>query len=393
MQLNGIRIISFNHFLLGPLGIQFLADLGADVIAIESCSGAFQRKWGGMGTKKIIGEGGLHAVANRNKRNIAIDLKTPEGIEIVKQLIKTADVVAENFRPGVMEKLGLGFDHIKTLNPQIIYASASGFGASGPYKDRPGQDMMAQTVSGMSWITGSKQDGPKLIGVSAIDHHGAMVLAAGILGALVKKERTGKGSRVEVNLLSSALDLQAESLVYYFNGKKPDCHQTESQIGSWYHDSPYGIYKTADRYMGLSLGDTNLVLTAMGIAHTYTQDDVYTKRHKIAHEVGQKMLTKTYTEWEQIFKQNGVWYTEINDYEDMAKDPQIQHNGDIITIPTEDGEDLTVVANPVRYDGQVAAVRLPPQKLGAQTHEILDEIGISADKKQHLIKQGIVIAK
>ena len=210
---------------------------------------------------------------------------------------------------------------------------------------------------------------------------------------MVKKERTGKGSRVEVNLLSSALDLQAESLVYYFNGKKPDCHQTESQIGSWYHDSPYGIYKTADRYMGLSLGDTNLVLTAMGIAHTYTQDDVYTKRHQIAHEVGQKMLTKTYAQWEQIFQQNGVWYTEINDYEDMAKDPQIQHNGDIITIPTEDGEDLTVVANPVRYDGQVAAVRLPPQKLGAQTHEILDEIGISADKKQHLIKQGIVIAK
>ncbi len=394
MQLQGIRIISFNHFLMGPLGMQFLADLGADVIAIESCQGAFQRQWGGMGSKKIMGEGGLHAVANRNKRSLAVDLKSPEGVALVKKLIATADVVSDNFRPGVMDKLGFSFEDLKAINPQIIYAGASGFGPTGPYKNRPGQDMMGQTISGMSWITGTKETGPRMVGVSVIDHHGAMILAAGILGALVQKERTGEGCRVDVNLLSSALDLQAESLVYYFNGKKPDCHQQESQIGSWFHGAPYGIYKASDRYIGLSLGDANVILKLLGVRTdtTYSEADMYNKRHEIAHLIGDAVQDKTYDALATLFEPNGVWYTQVNDYDDVINDPQIQHNGDFLKVMDADGEDLILVANPVRYNGEIAPVRLPPQKLGAQTHEILDEIGLLEQDKKNLIEQGVVVA-
>ena len=155
-HLKGIKIVSFNHFLMGPVGIQFLADLGADVIAIEPIDGAFQRKWGGA-NRNIDGQTMLQLTGNRNKRSFALNLKSPEGIAIARKLIASADVVAENYRPGVMAKLGLGHDDIRKFKPDIIYAAASGFGADGPYVDRPGQDLIIQAMSGLATITGNAE--------------------------------------------------------------------------------------------------------------------------------------------------------------------------------------------------------------------------------------------
>ena len=152
-NLKGIKILSFNHFLMGPLGIQFLADLGADVITIEPPQGAFQRKWGAAGSKRVNNHTMMHIVSNRNKRSLALDLKKEESKKIIFDLVKETDVVAENFRPGTLDKLGLGYSKLKNLNPEIIYATANGFGSDGPYKDKPGQDLIAQAMSGLSMIT------------------------------------------------------------------------------------------------------------------------------------------------------------------------------------------------------------------------------------------------
>ena len=181
-HLKGIRVVSFNHFLMGPVAIQFLADLGAEVIAIEPIEGAFQRKWGGA-NRRIDGQTMLQLTGNRNKRSFALNLKSPEGIAIARKLTANADVIAENYRPGVMTKLGLGYDDIRAIKPDVIYAAASGFGADGPYVDRPGQDLIVQAMSGLATITGTREDGPRAIGVSAVDHHGAALFAAGILAA------------------------------------------------------------------------------------------------------------------------------------------------------------------------------------------------------------------
>ena len=324
MQLDGIRIVSFNHFLMGPLGIQFLADLGAEVIMIEPIKGAFQRHWGGSDAKKAGGETTLELVANRNKKSVCLDLKDPDALDIAKKLVMSADVVAENFRPGVMDKLGIGYETLKELNPNVIFASARGFGPDGPYVNRPGQDMIAQSLSGLAWITSKEGEVPRLVGTSAIDHHGAMIFAAGILGALVKKGRTGKGGRVDVNLFSAALNLQAESLVCYFNGNKPECSQQPSHVGSWYHEAPYGIYETADRYIGLSLGNLPLMMEAIGASGEFQaeQNEAYARRDEISKFFADKLKEKTFAKWAEIFESKSIWFTQVNDYEDLAEDPQ-----------------------------------------------------------------------
>lgn len=392
MQLEGIRVVSFNHFLMGPLGVQFLGDLGAEIIAIEPPKGAFQRHWGGQNSKRAGGETTLELVANRNKKSICLDLKSPEAVEIAKKLIETADVVAENFRPGVMEKLGLGYEELKKINPGLIFASASGFGADGPYVNRPGQDMIAQSLSGMAWITGKQGEVPRLIGTSAIDQHGAMIYAAGILGALVKKARTGEGGRVDVNLFSAALNLQAESLVCYFNGERPVSTQQPASVGSWYHEAPYGIYATADRYIGLSLGNLGVMLEAIGLAETFniTQEEAFARREEISAVFAERLKTKPFHEWAQILEARDIWYTEVNDYDALAKDPQVLHNGDFVEVESWNGEKITLVANPVRYNGVVAPIRLVPQKLGAQTEEVLTELGISKNHLDDLVAKGTI---
>lgn len=392
MQLDGIRIVSFNHFLMGPLGIQFLADLGAEVIAIEPIKGAFQRHWGGSDAKKAGGETMLELVANRNKKSVCLDLKDPDALEIAKKLAAGADVVAENFRPGVMEKLGLGYETLKQLNPNVIFASASGFGPDGPYVNRPGQDMIAQSLSGLAWITGKEGEVPRLVGTSAIDHHGAMIYAAGILGALVKKARTGEGGRVDVNLFSAALNLQAESLVCYFNGDKPKGSQQPSHVGSWYHEAPYGIYETADQFIGLSLGNLPSMLEAIGASGEFQaeQNEAYARRDDISKIFAGKLKAKSFAEWAAIFDARDIWYTQVNDYEDLAEDPQQIHNGDLMKVEAWTGEEITLVANPVRYDGTTTPVTLAPQKLGAQTSEVLTDLGFSEEEQETLRKKGAI---
>src|SRR5207302_8144314 len=231
--LSGIRVVSFNHFLLGPMGIQALADLGADVIAVESTEGAWQRHWSSSNVWHD-GQSMLHTCTNRNKRSLALDLKSSQGREIALKLIRSADVLAENFRPGVMDKLGLGYDELSRHKPDLIYASASGYGPDGPYAQRPGQDLLAQALFGVMAITGQQATGPRPVGVSAVDHHGAALFAMGILAALVRRERTGKGCRVDPSLLQAALDLQAESLTAWCNAaQRPATVGSSRNVAGW----------------------------------------------------------------------------------------------------------------------------------------------------------------
>lgn len=261
--LRGIRVLSFNHFLMGPVGVQFLADLGADVIAIEPPEGAFQRKWGGA-DKRVDGQTMLLLTGNRNKRSLTLDLKKPEALAVAKKLIAKSDVITENFRPGVLDKLGLGYEAAKKIKPDIIYAAASGYGPDGPYVNRPGQDLLVQALSGLATITGSREHGPRAVGVSAVDHHGAALFAAGILAALVKKGRTGQGGRVDVSLLSAAIDLQMESFTCYLNGDRPEDVRQPGQISGWYYGAPYGIYATKDGHIAISLGSLETLFDALG---------------------------------------------------------------------------------------------------------------------------------
>ncbi len=389
-MLDGIRIVSFNHFLMGPFGIQHLADMGADVIALEPIGGAWQRKWGGGG-RSVDGQSLLFLCANRNKRSLSINLKSPEGKEIAKRLIKSADVVSENYRPGVMKAFGLDYEAVKAIKPDIVYASASGYGQTGPYVDRPGQDLLIQAMSGVAAITGTK-DGARTVGVSAIDHHGAALLAMGILAGIVRKQRTGQGTHVDVSLLQAAIDLQMESFTCYLNGPKPESNRQPKHIAGWYYGSPYGIYQASDAEIVISLTPLPQLSKVLDSAELAAMDvnDWYSRREEIAALVQKKIATKTKAEWFDIFEKNDVWYAPVNDYEAVLADPQVKHNEAFMTIKSATGAPVNLVRHPIRFDGKGRDVVLPPQKLGAQTADVLREIGYGDSEIDGFVKAKIV---
>jgi crotonobetainyl-CoA:carnitine CoA-transferase CaiB-like acyl-CoA transferase len=390
--LNGIRVLSFNHFLMGPVGVQFLADLGADVIAVEPPDGAFQRKWSGANNKRVDGQSMLLLVGNRNKRSLVLDLKKPEAIGIARRLIATSDVLTENFRPGVLDKLGLGFEAARAIRPDIIYAAASGFGPDGPYVNRPGQDLLVQALSGLAAITGTRSSGPRAVGVSAVDHHGAALFAAGILAALVRRAKSGKGCRVDVNLLSAALDLQQESLTHYMNGEPADDTRQPEHVSGWYYSAPYGIYATRDGHVAISLGSLDVLGDALNLPHEQRVPDreAFTRRDEVTAAIAADIARRTTAECLEVFAAHGIWHAPVNDYSKLADDPQIMHNRSFQTVPGATGTPITLVSHPIRYDGEVPEVQLPPQKLGAQSEDILTELGYDNDAIQSFYSTGAI---
>lgn len=389
--LEGIKVVSFNHFLMGPAGMQILGDLGADVIAVEPVGGSFQRQWGG-GNRKVDGESLLFLCANRNKRSVALDLKSERGVEIARKLVMGADVVAENFRPGVMERLGLGYDAVKAGNPGVIYAAASGYGPGGPYVDRPGQDMLIQALSGLAAVSGDYEEGAHPVGVSAVDHHGAMILAMSILAALINRGRTGEGCRVDVNLLSSAIDLQMESLTCFLNGPRPETIRHPKNSGGWMFPAPYGAYKTADGYIVLSFADMPTLAKALeepALAE-FPNDDTFPRREEIIPIVARALLKRPTSQWEGILTEYKLWHAPVNDYAALENDPQVAYLGSFEKVQGVTETPLTLVKHPVQYNGKVPPVRLPPQPLGAQTSEVLRELGYSDAEIEQLASEEIV---
>ena len=390
--LKGIRVVSFNHFLLGPVGIQALGDLGADVIAVEPPEGAWQRHWSGA-NKYVDGQSMLFVVGNRNKRSVALNLKDKRAQDIALRLCRTADVVAENFRPGVIDRLGLGYERLKADNPSLIFASASGFGADGPYADRPGQDLMIQAMFGLARITGNSETGPRTVGVSAADHHGAALFALGIVAALLRRARTGQGCRVDANLMQASLDLQAESMTAFLNGAASATEVPPRYVAGWYYPAPYGIYPTKDGHLAISLGSLETLAQALGderIAGFTAEESFGPRRDELAALVAGATVKRTNAAWMAIMEPMKIWHGPVRGYAEIAEDPQVRHNAALVRVKGAGGTELTLVNHPLRYDGQAAEVALAPQPLGAQTGEVLTELGYARDEQDALERAGVI---
>ena len=387
----GMRVVSFCHYLQGPAATQFLADLGADVIKIEPLGGAFERHWSG-GKSYVDGVSAFHLAVNRNKRSLAINLKNPRAREIVLKILDRADVVVENFRPGVMDRLGLGYDFLRKRNPEIIYASATGLGPDGPAATRPGQDLLMQARAGLVSATGGREAGPTIVGAAIVDQHGASLLAMGILAAYVNRLQTGEGVRVESNLFQAGIDLQTEALTKYFTRSvKGDVMGRGKNVGSWYHDAPYGAYALSDCHIVLSMNDPVKLANALDsdalrdIAHI----DRYEERERYARAVAGELANYDFAGVSERFEPAGIWFERVQDYDDLRTDPQVEHIGAFSSFKVND-HPVSLVSHPLRYNGECPEIRFMPIEPGCDSRDILVEHGIDEEEIERLVDEGII---
>jgi crotonobetainyl-CoA:carnitine CoA-transferase CaiB-like acyl-CoA transferase len=375
-MLSGFKVISFNHFHAGPMAAQLLADMGADVIAVEPLDGAFHRNWA-VANHFVAGQSVNLLTTGRNKRSLALDMKSASGKEVARRLIEGADVVMENFRPGAMERLGLGYEQIRAFRPGIVYASVSGYGSSGPDRDLPGQDLLLQARSGFAARTGRADGPPTPAGPVIVDQHAASLLAMGILAALLSRERTGEGRRVEGSLLQSAIDLQAESMTAWMNGARSATSRGPHGLASWCGSGPSGIHATADGHLAISMAAPADLARALDLPELAGFDtaDSFSRSAEITRVVADRLPARTTAQWLPLLAAHGIWHMPVQDYDQLRDDAQLAHLGVFIDAQSVEGAPITLLNHPLRYDGQAPPVRWAPQRLGAQTREVLAELG------------------
>lgn len=376
--LDGIRIVAFTQFLLGPAAVQYLADMGAEVIKVEHpTKGAFERHWSG-GKTFPQGESMFFMLANRNARSVGLDLKDASDQDAARRLCQEADVVVTNFRPGVMERFGLGYEDFSQENERLIYASASGYGSDSPSRNLPGQDLLLQAITGLAAATGPKSGPPVPAGAAIVDQHAASLLAMGVLGALLARERTGKGQQVEVTMVEAALDLQTEPLLYHLNGGT--MRRPEVPLGSGFHEAPYGVYPVRDGHIALSLSPLTAVSNALGgpteLAPYLNPDDAMAKREEIYRALSPLLTVFRKTEILELFREHDIWCAPINDYDEALADEAVAYLNPLQEIDHPRAGRVLLLRHPIRYGSGEATVRFLPPALAANTEEVLEEFGI-----------------
>lgn len=392
-MLSQMKVLSLCHYLQGPGAVQYLADMGADVIKIEPVGGAFEREWSGADVY-IGGVSGFYLCANKNKRSLTLNLKSESGRDIFFKLLAKSDVLIENFRPGVLDRLGLGYAELKKHKPDLIYASATGFGGSGPMVDKPGQDLLVQARTGIMATTGHPSR-PTPAGCAVIDQHGAALMAMGILGAYVKRLTTGAGTRVEGSLFNAGIDLQAEALTNFLSGGFTAAKlQRSEHLASWYHQAPYGVYKALDGFVAISNIDPIKLAQALDSEALLKMADLnrFNDRDDYAAAVAVAVSQRTIAEISATFDALQLWYAPVQDYNDLAHDPQAAHNQVFLDIDIN-GEQATVVNHPLRYDGAVPPLRTLALKAGAHSRNILMEIGFTEADIQRFIAEKVIGAQ
>jgi crotonobetainyl-CoA:carnitine CoA-transferase CaiB-like acyl-CoA transferase len=389
--LSGVRVLSFTQFLLGPSGVQFIADLGADVIKIEPPGGTlWERNWAGCDLF-LNGVSAFFLSTHRNQRSLTLDLKHPEGLAIARRLVEGADVLVQNFRPGVMERLGLGWEAVRGWNPRLVYVSASGYGESSPYRDRPGQDLLLQALSGLASISGRTGQPPTPVGTAVVDQHGATLLAIGVLGALLERQRTGQGVHVEVSMLRAALDLQLEIVTYFLNGARLE--KSPTPLASMFHPGPYGCYQTRDGWLVLSMSPLKVLQDALelpALAPYATVPYNFAAREEIARVLEPVLRTRTTQEWMARLVPKGVWAAPVRTLAEAFADPAVESAECVEDVDHPVAGRVRLLRFPVEFSTGRAAVHRAPPMPGQHAEEILRELGYGDPEVRKLRDQGVI---
>ncbi len=393
LPLEGIRAVDLTRFLAGPFCTQELGDFGADVIKIEPLDGDHSRFQSRR--QDLLGNSYFFAAANRSKRSITVDTRSQAGREIVRRLARRADVVIENFRPGVMDRLELGARALREENPRLIYCGISGFGQTGPYSQRPGFDQVAQGMSGFMSITGQEPTGPTRAGIALADLYCATTACRGILYALLARERTGKGQEVYVSIVDSMVSLLTWSAGMYFEtGAPPGVAGNHHPLAS-----PFGVYQATDGPFNLCAGNDTMwkrLCEALGRMDLLEDPRFGTTFDRVAHRaeldpiLNRAFQARTATEWVAFLNDRGVASGPIYDLAEVFRDPQILHQEMLVERPHPALGTVKLIGIPIKLSETPGQIRRVPPLLGEHTDEVLREAGYSAEEIAWLQRDRVV---
>ena len=399
--LEGIKVIEIGQEIQGPFAGLFLADMGADVVKVENKETGDLSRW--MAASLIGGPAVRNAAVshyfiamNRGKRSITADLKNPAAIEIVRRMVKAYDVLLTNYRPGVLDRLGLGYEEVRKLNPRIVYAQGSLWGPKGPWVMRPSRDTLAQAASGIMAKTGMPNDPPLAAGIFVADHTGALSLAGGILAALVARERTGKSQKVDVSIYGTMIAMQGMEINYTsITGQEPE----RAGRGHQFLHGVWGAFPTKDGHICIAGVDDKrwpAFCRIMGIEELEKDpefgDNVTRNFHgeKIQSVLDLIFPKKTSKEWLAALNDADILATEVVDYRTMLQSEQARVNGYLKELDHPVAGKVLVTGTPVSINGEVeTAAQMPPEH-GANTEEVLLELGYSWEEIGSLRESGAV---
>lgn len=393
--LDGIRVVDLTRVLAGPYCTMILGDLGAEVIKIEHPErGDDTRHWG-----PPFVEGGQSAYflcANRNKRSLTLNLKSEKGLRILKELVEVSDIVVENFRVGTLERWGLSYEELQRLRSGVIYCSITGYGYTGPYRDRPGYDFMAQAQSGFMSVNGPVAGEPYRAGVAIADLAAGIFASNAIMAALFARERTGEGQRIDISLLDSMVALMSYvASNYLISGESPQ------RYGNAHPNIvPYQEFKTKDGYIALAAGNDrqwSILCDAFGHPE-WAKDERFSTNPKrlenrdvLVKQVNEEIGRRDSTYWLSLFEEIGIPAAPINDMANTFSDPQVQARNLRWEVPHPTAGTVPLVASPLNIPTSPAQVRHPPPLLGQHTDEILSELlAYDQDSIQSLREQGAI---
>lgn len=377
--LEGYLIVDFGQFLSGPSASLRLADLGARVIKIERPdTGDICRS---LYTSNVVmnGDSSVFHAINRNKESFAADLKDEEDRNTIMQLLSKADIVMHNFRPGVMERLGFDYESVKSIKPDVIYGEISGYGSEGVYKNRPGQDLLLQSLTGLTWLTGNADSGPVAMGLSIVDMLAGAHLAEGILACLYRKCISGEGGLVQVSMLESAYDFQFETVTTFMNDGGQNPQRSSKSNANAYLGAPYGIYKTADGYLALAMGSMPVLakLLECDTLAIYTDAAVtFEKRDEIKSILGHHLQTGNTQKWLSVLEPADIWCADVLNWNQL-----FEHEGFKVLNMTQevsmaDGYTYKTTRCPIRIDGELLTSQKGSPKLGQDNQNILTELSL-----------------
>lgn len=380
LPLSGLVVVDMSQFLSGPYASLRLLDLGARVIKIERPDGGDLSRRLYLSDTEIGGDSTIFHAINRGKESLAIDLKDAGDMARLKRLLGKADVLMQNFRPGVIERLGLDYDTVKALNPGIVYASISGYGDEGPWVGRPGQDLLAQSRSGVMWLNGDEEQGPVPFGLAVGDMLAGAAVAQGILAALVRRGVTGKGSHVQTSLLEALVDFQFEVLTTHLNDGRRPPKRSSFRSAHAYLSAPYGVYPASDGYLAIAMMPIARLDDLLRVPALAPYRDKpaswFTARDEIKKIIAGEIATKTVAEWLAILEPADIWCARVLSWPELMESEGFRVLDMLQTVEREDNVSILTTRSPLRVNGKRPKVSHAAPRIGEHTGRIVEEFGL-----------------